>query len=56
MKVKWHKLLLKLTIWSILEIMLTFLGLDDIADYGEFIFSNDRLITLSNIYGTTEVS
>ncbi len=38
MRVKWKQLLLKILVWLAVEILLTFLGLDDLADYSEFIF------------------
>ena len=38
MDFKWHKLLIKLAIWLSLEIVLNVMGLDDMADYSEFIF------------------
>ncbi|MBD2313705.1 hypothetical protein H6G20_18720 [Desertifilum sp. FACHB-1129] len=37
MKIHWKKLLFSLTIWLISEISLTLIGLDDLADYSEFI-------------------
>jgi hypothetical protein len=51
MKVQWHKLLFKLTVWLCAEIMLNLLGLDDLADYGDFIFDHKNLNLLQdNIY------
>ncbi len=44
MKIRWKKLLTKLAIWLLAEILLNFLGLDNLADYGEFIF--ERSVTL----------
>ena len=38
MKIKWSKLIIYLTIWLATELFLTFLGMDDLADYSEFIF------------------
>lgn len=40
MHVQWPKLLFKASFWLCTEIALTFLGLDDLADYGEFIFQH----------------
>lgn len=40
MKIRWQKLLVKLTIWLTLEIVLSLMGLDNIADYSEFIFEH----------------
>lgn len=38
MRVKWKSLIAKLTIWLALELLLNLLGLDQIADYSEFLF------------------
>ena len=40
MRVQWQKLLLRTGIWLCAEISLTVLGLDDLADYSEYIFQN----------------
>jgi hypothetical protein len=40
MKVSYKKLLVRIGIWLIAEITLNFLGVDDLADYGEFVFEN----------------
>lgn len=37
MKIQWNKSIAKIIIWLATEILLTFLGLDDIADYSEFV-------------------
>ncbi len=47
MKILWHKLLLKLTIWLVLEIVLNLMGLDDMADYSEFVFTHHNNTTVS---------
>jgi hypothetical protein len=38
MRVRWKTLLIQGSIWLTSEILLTLVGLDDLADYGEFIF------------------
>lgn len=38
MNIRWKVLLLKFTIWVVCEISLNLLGLDDIADYSEYVF------------------
>ncbi len=38
MKVKWKKLFALVVMWLATEIFLNFLGVDDIADYSEFVF------------------
>lgn len=40
MKLQWHNLLFKIIIWLTMEIILTFLGFDDIADYSEYVLEN----------------
>ena len=40
-QVTWKNLIMKLTFWLLSEILLTFLGLDNLADYSEFIFSKE---------------
>ncbi len=41
MEVRWSTLILKISVWFCAEVTLTALGLDDLADYGEFM-SRDR--------------
>ncbi len=41
MQVKWKKLLAKASVWLTAEILFNFLGLDNLADYSEFIFERD---------------
>ena len=43
MKNQWQKLFIKLTIWLAAEILLNLLGLDDLADYSEFLASDKSL-------------
>ncbi len=40
-KQTWTNLVIKLVVWLIAEIVLTFLGLDNLADYGEFILAKE---------------
>ncbi len=40
MKVKWSQLVLKIIVWLLAEIYLTIMGLDNLADYGEFVFQD----------------
>ena len=44
----WKKLLLNLSIWLTAEIILTVLGLDNLADYGEFIIQSNAAISLND--------
>ena len=45
MKIQWRKLLLKLTIWLVVEIVLNLMGLDDMADYSEFLLTHSNIAT-----------
>ncbi len=47
MKVKWSKLIIKITAWLFAEIFLTLLNLDNLADYGEFVFQSKALIEIA---------
>ncbi|MEM6404499.1 MAG: hypothetical protein AAF378_22995 [Cyanobacteria bacterium P01_A01_bin.84] len=40
MNVRWRKLLLKTSFWIATEILLNLIGIDDLADYSEFVFEN----------------
>ena len=37
-KRQWKNFLVKITLWLIAEIWLGYVGMDDLADYSEFIF------------------
>lgn len=41
MQFKWKKLLVRTLMWLAVEIYLSLLGLDTLADYGEFILVRD---------------
>jgi putative membrane protein len=41
MRVKWRKLIVKTAIWLVAEILLNLLGMDNLADYSEFVFEKD---------------
>ena len=45
---RWRKLLFNLSIWLTAEIALTLLGLDNIADYAEFIIQSDVTVSFDN--------
>ncbi len=47
MQIRWQKLFLKIVFWLSAEIALTCLGLDDLADYSEFLLQ-DR----TNLYSS----
>lgn len=44
MQKPWQKTVAKLVIWLAAEILLNFLGIDNLADYGEFVFERDVVI------------
>ena len=44
----WQKLFLNLICWLALEIILNLMGLDDLADYSEFIFNYDNVNLTEN--------
>ena len=37
-QVHWKKLCLQTTLWLVAEVFLTYIGIDDLADYSEFHF------------------
>ncbi|MCA1993261.1 MAG: hypothetical protein LDL41_14665 [Coleofasciculus sp. S288] len=43
MKVQWKKVFVKTTIWLACEIILNLVGLDNLADYSEFIYEQEVL-------------
>jgi hypothetical protein len=44
MKIKWKKLLLEIMLWATAEIVLNLSGLDDLANYGEFVLGTRMII------------
>lgn len=44
MKTQWKNRWVKVTIWLAIEIILNLLGLDNLADYSEFIFEQEMAI------------
>ncbi len=48
MNVQWKKLLVKVTLWLAFEIWLNFMGLDDVADYSEYIFERHVILLIPN--------
>ena len=47
MKVKWKTLLFRASVWLTVEISLNLLGLDNLADYSEFVFERNQ-VALTN--------
>lgn len=50
MNVRWKKLLVKTTFWLVAEIWFGFLGIDNLADYSEFVFAQPEIVQMYNIY------
>lgn len=60
MRVKWKKLLIKTAVWLVAEILLNLLGMDNLADYSEFVFERDlvnqqQLTILIGLIGGSEM-
>ena len=51
MQTQWKKVLTKTIVWIIAEVCLNSLGLDNLADYSEFIFERE-VITTSHYFPT----
>jgi hypothetical protein len=49
MKAQWKKGLVEITVWLIAEIILNLLGLDNLADYSEFVFER-KVMTISSLF------
>jgi len=47
MTINWKKLILNLTFWLASEITLNAMGLDTLADYGEFLFDKHQTIEVT---------
>ena len=43
----WTRIITRTFIWLAAEIVLSWIGLDDLADYGEFVFEKNLIVTLS---------
>ncbi|MEW6496548.1 MAG: hypothetical protein AB1589_29095 [Cyanobacteriota bacterium] len=44
MKTQWKKLFVKTTVWLAAEIILNLIGLDNLADYSEFIYEQEVMV------------
>ncbi len=45
--IQWQKVWLKVIIWLAAEIILNLIGLDNIADYSEFIFDREVVVEIN---------
>jgi hypothetical protein len=45
MRVKWKKLFAQIILWLVAEVILNLLGLDNLADYGEFVFDKEAIVS-----------
>jgi hypothetical protein len=54
MQTQWKKLIVKVTAWLAAEIILNLLGLDNLADYSEFLYEHEVTV-LSQIPQLTTV-
>lgn len=45
-QIQWKKFLVKISLWLATEIILNFVGLDNLADYSEFVFERDAIIVI----------
>ncbi len=55
MKMQWKQIWVKATIWLVTEIILNLLGLDNLADYSEFIFEQEFAIAARQPQATVVV-
>ncbi|HEY9831693.1 MAG TPA: hypothetical protein V6D26_14020 [Stenomitos sp.] len=53
MKTQWKKLFVKTTVWLAAEIILNLIGLDNLADYSEFIYEQEVMVLSQHSQPTT---
>jgi hypothetical protein len=53
MTVRWKRLLIQSVLWLSAEVILTSIGLDDLADYGEYHLTSKHGAIAQMIYTTT---
>ena len=56
MKIQWQKLWFKIILWLGAEILLTSIGLDDLADYSEFLCQQQEMASMGKAYPTLTVN
>ena len=55
MIVQWRKLYIKIILWLGAELLLTLIGLDDLADYSEFLYEQKEAPWIGKAYPTITV-
>jgi len=50
MKVQWQKLFIKTSVWLTAEILLNVIGLDNLADYSEFMINNQAFSQVTQAF------
>ena len=56
MKIQWQKLWFKIILWLGAEILLTLIGLDDLADYSEFLCQQQEMALMGKAHPTLTVN
>ncbi|MDJ0716544.1 MAG: hypothetical protein QNJ54_20410 [Prochloraceae cyanobacterium] len=56
MKVQWQKLWVKIAVWLVAEILLTSIGLDELADYSEFLCQHKEVVSMGKAYPSLTVN
>ncbi len=46
-QIKWKKILIRMTLWLITEVVLNSVGLDNLADYSEFVFERNTITIIA---------
>jgi hypothetical protein len=44
MNAQWRKVIIRLSIWLMAEILLSCLGIDDLADYSEYLYERNSIV------------
>ncbi len=50
MKVKWRKLFVETSAWVTAEVVLNVVGLDNLADYSEFVFQSKAMLDATEAF------
>lgn len=49
-KVRWRKLFVETSAWVTAEVMLNVVGLDNLADYSEFVFQSKAMLGVTEAF------